>query len=77
MRLRFCRLTILLYFAALLRVYPAWKRTRAIPGIAAVACIIATETLQESSAMIRIFRRCDFAFDGKDENMISMSLNLS
>jgi len=26
--------------------------------------------------MIRIFRRCDFAFDAKDENMVSMSLNL-
>jgi len=27
--------------------------------------------------MIRIFRRCDFAFEGKDENMVSMALNLT
>jgi len=27
--------------------------------------------------MIRIFRRCAFNFDGKDENMVSMTLNLS
>jgi acetate---CoA ligase (ADP-forming) len=38
---------------------------------------IRSETLQENYAMIRIFRRCDFAFNGKDENMVSMSLNLS
>jgi RimJ/RimL family protein N-acetyltransferase len=34
------------------------------------------ETLQENYAMIRIFRRCHFNFDGKDENMVSMTLNL-
>jgi acyl-CoA synthetase (NDP forming)/RimJ/RimL family protein N-acetyltransferase len=38
---------------------------------------IRAETIQQNHAMIRIFRRCDFAFDGKDENMVSMSLNLS
>lgn len=38
---------------------------------------IRAETLQENYAMIRIFRRCDFGFDTKDENMLSMSLDLS
>jgi RimJ/RimL family protein N-acetyltransferase len=38
---------------------------------------IRAETLQENYAMIRIFRRCDFEFDGKDESMVSMSLKLS
>jgi acyl-CoA synthetase (NDP forming)/RimJ/RimL family protein N-acetyltransferase len=38
---------------------------------------IRAETLQENYAMIRIFRRCDFAFEGKDENMVSMALNLT
>lgn len=38
---------------------------------------IRAETIQENYAMIRIFRGCDFQFDGKDENMLSMSLNLS
>ena len=38
---------------------------------------IRAETLQENYAMIRIFRRCAFNFDGKDENMVSMTLNLS
>jgi acyl-CoA synthetase (NDP forming)/GNAT superfamily N-acetyltransferase len=38
---------------------------------------IRAETIQQNHAMIRIFRRCDFSFDGKDENMVSMSLNLS
>jgi acyl-CoA synthetase (NDP forming)/RimJ/RimL family protein N-acetyltransferase len=38
---------------------------------------IRPETLQENYAMIRIFRRCDFGFDGKDESMVSMSLKLS
>jgi acyl-CoA synthetase (NDP forming)/GNAT superfamily N-acetyltransferase len=38
---------------------------------------IRAETIQENYAMIRIFRRCDFNFDGKDENMVSMTLNLS
>ena len=38
---------------------------------------IRAETLQENFAMIRIFRRCDFDFEGKDENMVSMALNLS
>jgi len=38
---------------------------------------IRAETLQENYAMIRIFRRCAFQFDGKDENMVSMTLNLS
>ncbi|MFA5322326.1 MAG: GNAT family N-acetyltransferase [Smithella sp.] len=38
---------------------------------------IRAETLQENYAMIRIFRRCDFGFDSKDENMVSMSLDLS
>jgi RimJ/RimL family protein N-acetyltransferase len=38
---------------------------------------IRAETLQENYAMIRIFRRCDFNLDTKDENMVSMSLNLS
>jgi len=38
---------------------------------------IRAETLQENYAMIRIFRRCDFGFDGKDESMVSMSLKLS
>jgi acyl-CoA synthetase (NDP forming)/GNAT superfamily N-acetyltransferase len=37
---------------------------------------IRAETLQENYAMIRIFRRCDFNLDTKDENMVSMSLNL-
>jgi len=37
---------------------------------------IRVETIQENYPMIRIFRRCDFAFDAKDENMVSMSLNL-
>ena len=39
--------------------------------------IIRAETIQENYPMIRIFRRCDFALDAKDENMVSMSLNLS
>jgi acyl-CoA synthetase (NDP forming)/GNAT superfamily N-acetyltransferase len=38
---------------------------------------IRAETLQENYAMIRIFRSCDFHFDGRDENMVSMTLNLS
>ncbi|PKN37212.1 MAG: acyl-CoA synthetase [Deltaproteobacteria bacterium HGW-Deltaproteobacteria-2] len=38
---------------------------------------IRAETLQENYAMIRIFRHCDFIMDSKDENMVSMSLNLS
>jgi acyl-CoA synthetase (NDP forming)/RimJ/RimL family protein N-acetyltransferase len=38
---------------------------------------IRAETLQENYAMIRIFRHCDFILDSKDENMVSMSLNLS
>jgi acetyltransferase len=38
---------------------------------------IRAETLQENYAMIRIFRRCDFTLDTKDENMVSMSLSLS
>jgi acyl-CoA synthetase (NDP forming)/RimJ/RimL family protein N-acetyltransferase len=38
---------------------------------------IRAETIQQNHAMIRIFRRCAFSFDGKDENMVSMSLNLS
>ncbi len=38
---------------------------------------IRAETIQENYAMIRIFRRCDFAFDAKDENMVSMSLHLT
>jgi len=38
---------------------------------------IRAETIMENYAMIRIFRRCDFAFDEKDENMVSMSLSLS
>jgi RimJ/RimL family protein N-acetyltransferase len=38
---------------------------------------IRAETLQENYSMIRIFRRCDFHFDGKDESMVSMSLSLS
>jgi acetate---CoA ligase (ADP-forming) len=38
---------------------------------------IRAETLQENYPMIRIFRHCDFNVDGKDENMVSMSLNLS
>jgi len=39
--------------------------------------LIRAETIQENFAMIRICRRCNFAFDGKDENMVSMSLSLS
>lgn len=39
--------------------------------------IIRAETLQENYPMIRIFRRCDFALDSKDENMVSMALNLT
>jgi len=39
--------------------------------------IIRAETIQENYPMIRIFRRCNFALDAKDENMVSMSLNLS
>ena len=35
------------------------------------------ETIQENYPMIRIFRHSDFAIDGKDENMVSMSLSLS
>ena len=38
---------------------------------------IRAETLQENYAMLRIFRHCDFIMDSKDENMVSMSLNLS
>lgn len=38
---------------------------------------IRAETLQENYAMLRIFRHCDFVMDSKDENMVSMSLNLS
>jgi len=38
---------------------------------------IRAETLQENYAMIRIFRHCDFVLDSKDENMVSMSLNLT
>ncbi|HQL01143.1 MAG TPA: GNAT family N-acetyltransferase [Smithellaceae bacterium] len=38
---------------------------------------IRAETLQENYAMIRIFRRCNFNFEGKDENMVSMTLDLS
>jgi RimJ/RimL family protein N-acetyltransferase len=38
---------------------------------------IRAETLQENYAMLRIFRHCDFTLDSKDENMVSMSLNLS
>lgn len=38
---------------------------------------IRAETLQENYAMIRIFRECDFILDSKDENMVSMSLNLT
>ncbi len=38
---------------------------------------IRAETIQENYPMIRIFRHSDFAIDGKDENMVSMSLNLS
>jgi acyl-CoA synthetase (NDP forming)/RimJ/RimL family protein N-acetyltransferase len=37
---------------------------------------IRAETLQENYAMLRIFRHCDFVLDAKDENMVSMSLNL-
>lgn len=39
--------------------------------------IVRSEMLQKNFPMIRIFRRYNFQFDGKDENMISMSLNLS
>ncbi len=38
---------------------------------------IRAETLQENYAMLRIFRHCDFVLDSKDENMVSMSLNVS
>jgi RimJ/RimL family protein N-acetyltransferase len=38
---------------------------------------IRAETIQQNYAMIRIFRRCAFHLDTKDENMVSMSLNLS
>ncbi len=38
---------------------------------------IRAETLQENYPMIRIFRRCDFSFEGKDENMVSLALNLT
>jgi GNAT superfamily N-acetyltransferase len=38
---------------------------------------IRSETLQENYAMLRIFKECDFQFDGKDENMLAMSLDLS
>ena len=38
---------------------------------------IRSETLQENYAMLRIFKKCDFQFDGKDENMLSMSLDVS
>jgi RimJ/RimL family protein N-acetyltransferase len=38
---------------------------------------IRAETLQENYAMLRIFRNCDFVLDSKDENMVSLSLNLS
>jgi acetate---CoA ligase (ADP-forming) len=38
---------------------------------------IRAETLQENFAMIRIFRSCDFQLDGKDDNMLSLSLSLS
>ena len=37
---------------------------------------IRAETLQENYAMLRIFRHCDFVLDSKDENMVSMTLNL-
>ncbi len=35
------------------------------------------ETLQENYAMIRIFRRCKFNIEGKDENMVSLTLDLA
>lgn len=38
---------------------------------------IRSETLQENFPMIRIFRHYNFQFVGKDENMVSLSLNLS
>lgn len=38
---------------------------------------VRAETVQTNFPMIRIFRRCNFRFDGKDENMISTSLSLS
>jgi len=38
---------------------------------------IRAETLQQNYSMLRIFRRCDFVLDSKDENMISMALKLS
>jgi acetyltransferase len=38
---------------------------------------IRAETILQNYAMINIFRRCDFALDAKDENMVSMLLNLS
>jgi len=38
---------------------------------------IRSEMVQENFPMIRIFRHYDFQLDGKDESMISMSLNLS
>jgi GNAT superfamily N-acetyltransferase len=38
---------------------------------------IRAETLQQNYSMLRIFRRCDFVLDAKDENMVSMALKLS
>lgn len=38
---------------------------------------IRSETLQENYAMIRIFNKCDFQFEGKDENMLAMALDLT
>jgi len=38
---------------------------------------IRAETLRENYAMIRIFRRCDFNFAGRDGNMVSMTLDLT
>ncbi len=38
---------------------------------------IRAETLQQNYSMLRIFRRCDFVLDSKDENMVSMALKLS
>ncbi|MDM7986312.1 MAG: GNAT family N-acetyltransferase [Smithella sp.] len=38
---------------------------------------IRAETLQQNYSMLRIFRRCNFVLDAKDENMVSMALKLS
>ena len=38
---------------------------------------IRAETLQQNYSMLRIFRRCNFIMDSKDENMVSMALKLS